>query len=165
MATLQRSAAPEGRTLAPVVRTPGRRKVQAVVDSGAWDSVIPPGDLTKELKDKVQPSTMSKAGATYSGANGARIANLGQVSTLFEDSANQRHGLHFQVADVTQALISVAGLVDAGNRVSFEPGGAHIHHLASGRKINIAREGNAYLLDMMIEDADAAPGFTRPEKP
>ena len=69
---------------------------------------------------------------------------------------------------MTQALISVAGLVDAGNRVCFEPGGAHIHHLATGRKISIAREGNAYILDMLIEDRDApgeATGFTRPEKP
>ena len=98
----------------------------------------------------------------------ARVANFGQVSTLFEETARQWHGLHFQVADVPQALICVAGLVDAGNRVSFEPGGAHIHHLATGRRITIAREGNAYLLDMMIPDADApadtASGFTRPEE-
>ena len=111
---------------------------------------------------------MSKAGATYSGANGARIANFGQVSTLFEDTARQRHGLHFQVADVTQALVSVASLVDGGNRVAFEPGGAYVHHLASGRRVSVAREGNAYLLDMLIEDKEfpeeAAPGFTRPEK-
>ena len=107
-------------------------------------------------------------GATYTGADGARIPNLGQVTTLFDDAERRRHGLHFQVAEVTQALISVADLVDGGNRVAFEPGKAYIQHLASGHRVNITREGNAYLLDMLIPDADApaetASGFARPEE-
>ena len=126
----------------------------------------------------VVPSTMSKAGQTYSGADGAAIPNLGRASVEFEDSAGRPRGMHFQVAGVTQPLVSVAGLVDGGNVVVFDKSGGFVHHRATGRRIQLPRVGNTFVLDMTItrqpeeEEGDAAagahtedeaPAFRRPE--
>ena len=66
------------------------RLVEAVVDSGAEESVIGPGIFPGE----VVPSAMSKSGRRYRAANGARIPNLGQLDVFFhtdvEDSVFHR---------------------------------------------------------------------------
>jgi hypothetical protein len=49
--------------------------IEAVVDSGAEESVEPPGRFPGALV----PSRTSKAGGKHRAANGARIPNLGQV--------------------------------------------------------------------------------------
>ena len=75
----------------------------------------------------------------------------------------------------------MARLVDAGNRVVFGPTGGFIAHVATGRRVQLVRDGNVFTLDMHLppepegekgqekaeeaqgpEDA-AAPGFARPE--
>ena len=58
--------------------------------------------------------------------------------------------MHFQLAEVDRPLISVARLVDAGNRVVFGPTGGFIAHVATGRKVQLVRDGNVYLLDMRV---------------
>ena len=62
--------APEAdRRLCSLERTAaGWRKVKAVVDSGAEETVTPPG----LLPGQVEESPMQRAGGRYSAANGAR---------------------------------------------------------------------------------------------
>ena len=119
--------------LAPVSRPvcSGARVVRAVVDSGAEDTVAPPHVLPGE----VQPSPMSRAGLTYRSASGDPIRNLGQMSVRFRDGQQRKCGMHFQLAEVDRPLISVARLVDAGNRVVFGPMGGSIVHVAAGRRV------------------------------
>ena len=170
----------DGPQLAPVGRPtdPGHRVVRAVIDSGAEDTVAPPN----VLPGTVQPSPMSKAGLTYRSASGEPIKNLGQTTVQFEDGRQRRCGMHFQVAEVDRPLISVVRLVDAGNRVVFGPTGGFIAHVATGRRVQLVRDGNVYTLDMHLppepagekgqkevevthgpEDAPTA-GFARPER-
>ena len=76
----------------------------------------------------------------------------------------------------------MARLVDAGNRVVCGPTGGCIAHGATGRQVQLVRDGNVYTLGMPLppepegdagktdeeesepsEDA-LAPGFARPER-
>jgi hypothetical protein len=60
-------------------------------------------------------------------------------------------GMHFQVGEgLTQPLVSVAGLVDAGNLVAFDKQGGWIHQVSTGRRIRIPRVGNTFFLDMKV---------------
>ena len=111
---------------------------------------------------------MSQAGHTYHGADGSVIPNLGRTSVAFTGSSGHQSGLHFHVAQITQPLVSVAQLVDAGNVVAFDDKGGWIHHLKSGRRIRLPRVGNAFVLDMKVatepeEEKGAAASFRRPE--
>ena len=124
---------------------------------------------------------MSRAGLSYRSASGEPIKNLGQTMVQFRDGHQRKCVMPFQLAEVDRPLISVARLVDAGNRVVFGPTGGFIAHVATGRRVQLVRDGNVFTLDMHLppepegekgqekaeeaqgpEDA-AAPGFARPE--
>ena len=69
----------------------------------------------------------------------------------FATEGGQKLGMHFQVGEgLTQPLVSVAGLVDAGNVVAFDKTGGWIHSLQTGRRIRLPREGNTFFLDMKV---------------
>ena len=75
---LQREAA----LVAAVTRSPVGGVVEAVVGSGAEESVAPPGVFAAA----VVPSKMSRAGLRYRAANGSRIKNVGQQRVGFTTS-------------------------------------------------------------------------------
>jgi len=128
-------------------RATGVQTVRAVVDPGASESVTPPGVFA----EPVVPSAMSRAGQSYTSANGGEIANLGRTTVHFHTPEGNRVGMHFQVGEgLTQPLVSVAGLVDSGNSVSFDKTGGWIHQISTGRKIRIPRVGNTFYLDMKV---------------
>jgi hypothetical protein len=87
--------------------------LEAVVDSGAEESVAPSGFFAAEMV----PSPMSKAGGKNRAANGTRIRNLGQQKVAFTTAEGHKCTMPFQVAEVERPLISVAQLTSAGNRV------------------------------------------------
>ena len=98
--------APEAdRRLCSLERTAaGWRKVKAVVDSGAEETVTPPG----LLPGQVEESPMQRAGGRYRAANGARLPNLGQLLTEFRTPEGHGCSLRFQVAGVERPLVSVS---------------------------------------------------------
>ena len=141
--------------------------VKALVDSGAEDTVTPPGTLPGD----VVPSPMSRSGRRYRAANGAPIENLGQTMSHFKDARGRDCGLPFQVAAVERPLVSVTQLADAGHEIRFTKQGGSIRHAASGRTIPLKREKGVYVLEMRvpakrmtdIPDA-AAAGFPRQDR-
>ena len=143
--------------------------VKITVDSGAEESVTPPGLFSTD----VVPSPMSEAGQTYTAANGAPIRNLARTTVRFRDKADAASALRFEFAEVTQPLVSVAGLCDAGNVVIFDKNGGYIQSLTTRKKVRLARSGNTYVLDMVLPTAAAeeeragksagVPPFRRPE--
>ena len=133
--------------------TPGsERVIEVVVDSGAVQSVAPPGLFPGE----VEPSEMSKAGRTYRAANGSRIRNLGQVRVPFVSTEGHKCNFPFQVAEVEHALLSVGHLAAAGNRVELHDKGGTIAHIVSGRTMALTRRGGVYVLRLRVS------GFPRP---
>jgi len=86
----------KGRAALNVVgKTRGEQTVRAVVDSGAAESVTPPGVFA----DPVVPSAMSRAGQSYTSANGSPIANLGRTTVHFRTPDGDRVGMDFQVGE------------------------------------------------------------------
>jgi hypothetical protein len=120
--------------------------LEAVVDSGAEESVAPPGFFAAEMV----PSPMSKAGGKYRAANGTRIRNLGQQKVAFTTAEGHKCLMPFQVAEVERPLISVAQLTSAGNRVVLNDTGGQIVNAKTGKTIELVRRGGVYLLLMSI---------------
>ena len=139
--------------------------VRAIVDSGAEDTVAPPGVFNTE----VVSSPMSRAGRKYRAANGAPIENMGQTMALFTDTRGRPCGMPFQIAAVERPLISVTQLSDSGHETKLGKDGGMIIHKLSGRVIPLKRDGGVYTLEMRVpklkhSGADK-PGFTRQVNP
>ena len=131
---------------------PGEKMIEVVVDSGAVQSVAPPG----LFPGTVEPSAMSRAGRTYRAANGSQIRNLGQVRVPFVSPEGHKCSFPFQVAEVEHALLSVGHLAAAGNKVELHDKGGLITNVASGRTMALTRRGGVYVLRLRVS------GFPRP---
>ena len=131
---------------------PGEKLIEVVVDSGAVQSVAPPG----LFPGTVEPSAMSRAGRTYRAANGSQIRNLGQVRVPFVSPEGHKCSFPFQVAEVEHALLSVGHLAAAGNKVELHDKGGLITNVASGRTMALTRRGGVYVLRLRVS------GFPRP---
>ena len=136
---------------------PKGRLIEAVIDSGAEESVAPP----KLFPGKVEPSEMSKAGKRYKAANGTRIPNLGQLKVSFQTAEGHRCGMPFQVAEVEKPLIAVSQLAAAGNTVTLEKDSGTIRHNITGKTIKLDRRGGVYTMKMCVSDGGASD-FPRP---
>jgi hypothetical protein len=112
------------------------RLIEAVIDSGAEESMAPPCLFAAEVK----PSPMSRAGGKYRAANGARIPNLGQV------------------AEVERPLLSASQLAASGNTVIIDKNGGRITNEGTGKSMALACRGGVYVLRMWVA-AKPAPGF------
>ena len=133
----------------------GFRLVEAVVDSGAEESVAPP----KIFPGKIEASEMSKVGGKYKAANGTRIPNLGQQKVKFRNDDGQMCGMGFQIADVERPLIAASQLAAAGNRVILGAKGGVVEHIKTGRRMMLQRRGGVYVLRMWIAaDSQDFPG-------
>ena len=144
-------------------RSGGWRTVTAVVDSGAEETVAPPGLLPGQLES----SPMSRSGGRFRAANGTRIANLGQQDATFSTPDGHSCRLRFQIAAVERPLVSVSQLAKSGHSVEFLKDVAMIVHKASGRQMRLPRVGGVYVLRMRVRDATPAAGtsgFSRPGK-
>ena len=109
---------------------PGFRLVEAVLDSGAEESVSPP----RFFPGPVVPSTMSKAGGSYRVANGHRVPNIGQQAVHFETDEGQAAGMMFQTAEIERPLISASQLAASGHRVVFSERWGEIVHERIGKR-------------------------------
>ena len=127
--------------------------IEAVVDSGAEESVVPPG----LFPGAVSPSPMSQAHRKYRSANGTRIPNLGQQKVAFSSSEGHRCRMPFQVVEVQRPLIAVSQLVAAGNRVVLEKDKGKIIHQGIGRTIDLPWKGGVYILLMWVASGKASP--------
>ena len=131
------------------------------VDSGAADNVIPRRVLRKWMK--IRQSEASRNGVHYVAADGARIANEGEVDFTFQDKDGRTHTWVFQVANVNKVLASVSSLVDCGHRVVFDKDEetgtdlSFITHKKTGDSIRMKRERNVWIIDAFVnDDADFA---------
>ena len=133
---------------------PGYKLVEAVLDSGAEESVSPP----KFFPGPVVPSVMSKAGGSYRVANGQRVPNIGQQAVNFHTDEGIKAGLLFQTAEIERPLISASALAASGNNVVFSKSGGSIVHEQSGRTTQLHKRGGIYVLRMWIP-ASPEQGF------
>jgi len=129
--------------------------LEAVVDSGAEESVAPPGFFPGAMV----PSAMSRVGGRYRAANGTRIRNLGQQSVTFSSTEGHRCEMPFQIAEVERPLISVSQMAAAGNVVTLDESGGRIANKRTGKAIELIRRGGVYIMRMAV--ASDFPGQGR----
>ena len=97
----------------------GWEHLEAILDSGATVTVIPP-HVGREYE--VVPGVASKAGVKCEVANGEEIQNLCEKLLLVVTDESSWRGMLAQVADVSKALQSVRAVVKAGHVVVFGDG-------------------------------------------
>jgi hypothetical protein len=134
---------------------PKWEKIEAVIDSGAAESVAP-SSMAPWVP--VQPSEGSKRGLVYMSASGAKLPNQGEKQFSMMTSEGNWAEATFQVADVTRPLCSVTKVCDKGNRVVFEANGGYIENLATGVCTSFARQNNVYVMDMFVEEPSGFAG-------
>ena len=71
-----------------------------------------------------------------------------------------------QVADVKSTLVSVHRLLEAGNRVHFEPGNCYVEHIKSKVRSDIVERGGAFEVGFWVLRAPTTttggnPSFAR----
>ena len=70
-----------------------------------------------------------------------------------------------QIAGVKSALVSVNRLLEAGNRVHFEPGNCYVEHVKSKIRTNIAERNGTFEVGFWIpkaqENTKEEKGFPR----
>eukprot|EP00973_Karenia_brevis_P096202 12431137-Karenia_brevis.AAC.1 len=126
--------------------------LSVTVDSGAADSVIPEDRCTQYEAVDTQKSL---AGASYSGADGSKIPNLGErtINAVTEDGRDAM--MRFQVCPVTKALGSVSKMVKNGHRVVFDDPdtgeGSYILDRRTGRRTYLRQENGVFVLDVWVK--------------
>ena len=133
---------------------PKWEKLEAVVDSGAAESVAP-SSMAPWVP--VRPSEGSTRGQCYMSASGAKLPNQGEKKFSMMTPEGNWAEATFQVADVTRPLCSVTKICDKGNRVVFEGNGGYIENLATGVCTTFGRQNNVYVMEMWAETS----GFSR----
>ena len=93
------------------------KAISILIDSGASDSVSPPG-LFPDIK--VLETNASRAGVKYTAAGGHKISNLGMQRPYIHLLDGSQYTMAFQVAGVSKALGAVSRIVGAGNQVIFD---------------------------------------------
>ena len=95
----------------------GYKAISLLIDSGASDSVAPPG-----LFDKINvlETDASRNGLEYTAAGGHKIPNLGMCRPIVYRTDGSGMTMAFQVAGVSKALGAVSRIVGNGNRVIFD---------------------------------------------
>jgi len=150
--------------------------MEVIMDSGAHISVGPP--KTGELAGyTVEESVDSKAGVTYTAANGSPIPNLGQRIMAVMTEEGSVRGVVQQVADVTKDLEAIRAVLKTGHAVVFNDdgsgngSGSFMVNKQTGELNAIHDNGMDYVMrrwiipkndveSMMAQEATAA-GFTR----
>ena len=79
----------------------GWKTISVLIDSGASDSVAPPGTFPDV---KVLETNASKAGVQYTAAGGHKIDNLGMQRPYIFLQDGSKHIMSFQVAGVSKAV-------------------------------------------------------------
>ena len=140
----------------------GYRRVKAIVDSGASNSVAA-GSLAPEIP--VVPSEGSKRGQTYAGAakGGNPLHNEGEKVIHELTSQGRPVTTTWQVVEVNRPLMSVHQICERGNVVVFGESGGYIVSLADGATTHFGVEDNVYVLDLYLPPSGSAnaQGFRR----
>ena len=135
--------------LAPVDKqVKGLKKIEALVDSGAFDHVAPEGYITNyELK-----AGKSK-GATYTVGSGHEIVNVGEQTTKVRAEEGDAWKVTWQITSVNRAILSVPRLTEEGCDVRFwkhKKGGKIMR--PTGEVMKFRSKHGVYVLDLWVMD-------------
>ena len=143
----------------------GWEKFQAILDSGASVTVIPP-HLGRDYE--IVKGEAAMAGVRYEIADGNEIPNLGEKLMPVMTREGTWKGLKAEVADISKALQSVRSLVKTGHKVVFgggENGNEHyIENVFTGEINAVEDDGQNYLMTYLIAPRDPSASFAGPTR-
>jgi hypothetical protein len=126
-------------------------RIESIVDSGATVSVMNP-EMGAEYE--ATASAASRAGVTYTVANGDELDNLGEkVLPVVTDEGTIR-AVQPQLANVTASLTSVRQLYGSGHMVVFDGPESFIMNKTSGEINMIQDNGVNYTIGMWVIPKD-----------
>ena len=127
----------------------GWMPLSIMVDSGAGESVAPPGMFPNI---PIHQTTASQSGVEYTAASGHKIPNLGMSCPVVYTTDGSKHLMNFQIASVTKALLAVSRVTSAGYRVVFdEPNcGSYLECKSTWKQIPMRQSRGVYFLDICI---------------
>ena len=141
----------------------GWEKLQAILDSGASVTVVPP-HVGRDYE--VIRGEAAIAGVRYEIADGNEIPNLGEKLMLVVTREGTWRGLKAEVADIARALQSVRSLVKTGHKVVFgdgEHGTEHyIQNVMTGEVNAVEDDGQNYFMTYFIAPKGAPASFAGP---
>ena len=130
-------------------------EIELAVDSGATETVVNEDMLTNV---ETTEGDAYRRGVEYEVASGQTIPNMGEKRFIAVSESGGVRAMTAQVCDVNKPLLSVRKVVQAGNRVIFEPEGGYIEDVASGERLNMKLQGGMYVLKMWARKPDHFQG-------
>ena len=115
------------------------------IDSGAAVSALP---VNRYPCYRVMDS--SSKGRKYRAANGDTIEDRGSKTPIVQTPDGAVKGMTFSVCDVHKPLVSVAKILDAGNRVIFDPQGCYIENISSKERTTFYRKNNVFEMPVKV---------------
>ena len=125
-------------------------EITIAVDSGATETVISEDMLTSI---DIVEGECRKKGVEYEVADGTMIPNLGEKRFIAATENGVLRRMTAQVCEVNKPLLSVKRILQAGNRVVFDPEGSYIEDKSSGEIMHLREEGGMFLLKLWAKKA------------
>ena len=102
----------------------------------------------------------------YLAANNSVIQHYGMRRLKGQSASYRPMTMVVQVADVKSTLVSVHRLMEAGNRVHFEPGNCYVEHIETSVKTKILEKNGAFEVGFWVpratgDQAGEQRGFPR----
>lgn len=136
-------------------------EIEVTVDSGACETVMPPG-----LRENIEIVRSSCShGAEYEAASGESIPNVGERRCLLMTlGSNIAKKITFLIADVHKPLLSISRCADMGYHCVMGKEGGYLEDQLSGERIPLQRRDNLYMMKAWVR-ADQAPDKPNSELP
>ena len=128
-------------------------RIPLKIDSGAVDTVMPPG-VAQYFP--LTSTEASRQGRGFVAANGTPITNYGARVIKGLDDSWGPINLTAQIADVKSTLASVHQIVKAGNRVHFEKGNSYVQNIRTGKKTTIQERAGTFEVGVWVPRVQAA---------
>lgn len=124
-------------------------EIDMAVDSGATETVVGSDMLTSI---ETYQGEAAKRGVEYEVASGSTIPNLGEKKFVAVGEEGHMRRMRAQVCDVNKPLLSVHRMVQAGNRVVFDPVGSFVEDTVTGERMNLTEQGGMYMLKLWVKN-------------
>ena len=137
----------------------GLQKIEALVDSGAFDHVIGKSCVAN------YPIRPGKAkGSKYTVGSGHEIENQGEQPMIMKSQEGVKRRFVWQVTDVNRPILSVSRLTEDGDDVRFWKNrkGGRIICGQTGQEMRFRSKHGVYVLDLWVmnnPDGNAPPGI------
>ena len=122
-------------------------EIDLIIDSGAVATITPvrtiPGEIPRETE-------ASRRGMSYTVANGAAIANKGEVTLRGQAENGTIMNVIAQVSDVTKPIAAVREILKGGNRIVMDETVSYIDNKHSKKIIPIKRGNGIFIVTITI---------------